>query len=76
MESTVDKTSFDDQRVKRRKSKADETNSGQSIQAGAVPESGSLGLLALGAAGLLAWRERRAQAPQWSPRKNASARSA
>jgi hypothetical protein len=35
---------------------------GTSITAGQVPEPGSLGLLALGGAGLLAWRKRRAKA--------------
>lgn len=34
---------------------------GDSILTGQVPEPGSLGLLALGAVGLLAWRKRRAQ---------------
>ena len=39
-----------------------ESESNQAILAGAgIPEPGSLGLLALGAAGLLAWRKRRAQ---------------
>ncbi len=35
-------------------------NTGASITAGAVPEPGSLGLLAAGAAGLAQWRRRRA----------------
>jgi len=35
---------------------------GQSIVTGQIPEPGSLGLLALGAAGLVAWRKQRAKA--------------
>ena len=35
---------------------------GDLITAGQIPEPGSLGLLALGATGLLAWRKRRSQA--------------
>jgi hypothetical protein len=35
---------------------------GESISTGQVPEPGSLGLLALGGAGLLAWRQKRAKA--------------
>jgi hypothetical protein len=35
---------------------------GESLYAGEVPEPGSLGLLAVGGAGLLAWRQRRARA--------------
>jgi hypothetical protein len=37
---------------------------GTPIVTGQIPEAGSLGLLALGAAGLLAWRRQRAKAPQ------------
>ena len=40
-------------------------DAGQSLfvgETGVIPEPGSLGLLAMGAAGLVAWRRRRAQA--------------
>ena len=35
-------------------------DSGGPIHAGAIPEPGTLGMLALGAAGLAVWRRRRA----------------
>ena len=36
------------------------TDPGETLVAGQVPEPGSLGLLALGAVGLFAWRKQRA----------------
>ena len=45
-----------------------ETRPGVAVPAGAVPEPGTLGMLALGAAGLLAWRTlRKKQAGRDSP---------